>query len=250
MPRRQPTTTAAPLAGASVRRRTAAVLLTLTAALVLAPDAATAPAGAGWRLPVDGPVAGGFRVTPGAPFAAGQRRGIDLRTRPGGAVRAACSGRVTYAGTVPGHGQGVTVRCGGLVATHLGLGATAVRRGRAVVRGARLGVAGRSGVVRLGARRTGDRHGYVDPLALLGAASGPAPLAPPPGIVGRRTRLPRPPAPKLRAPTASPRRAPTTPPAVWLGLALVAAAPGTIVLRRRRRAAIRTSRGRVPSTGG
>jgi len=256
MPRRQPTATAAPRSRAGRRRRTATVLLSLTVVILLGPATPTVRAGAGWRLPVDDArVAGGFRVTPGAPFAAGQRRGIDVRSRPGAPVRAACSGRVTFAGPLPGRRgrrtTGVTVRCGGLVATHLGLAGIAVRRGRAVVVGARLGRVGTAGVVRLGARRAGDRHGYVDPLALLGAASGPAPLAPPPGPVVPRTRR-RPPAPPrpapLRAPAPRAAAPARTPPLAWVGLGLVAAGlPLTVTVARgrRRRAAGASAAARV-----
>ncbi len=229
------------------------VLLSLTTVVLLAPAPATAPAGAGWRLPVDdAEVVGGFRVTPGAPFAAGQRRGIDLRVRPGTTVRAACTGRVTFAGRVPAaparSALGVTVRCTGrpaLVATHLGLGMLRVRSSAAVVRGATLGFAGRRGTVRLGARRAGERRGYLDPLALLGAAAGPAPLAPPPGVPGRDPRRLRPPPAPRPVPVrvVEPRPA-TTPPLAWVGLALIAAAPPLTLA-----AATRRRRGRRRAAG-
>ena len=50
------------------------------------------------------------------PFRAGRHRGADSRARPGSAVRAACSGRVVWAGR-----DVVTLRCGGLRVTHLPL---------------------------------------------------------------------------------------------------------------------------------
>src|SRR3954447_4246755 len=164
-----------------------------------------------WRWPVEGAVVGRFAYARSAPFTAGARRGIDIAAAPGAAVRSACRGRVSFAGAVPGgRGLGVTVRCGALVATHLGLARLVVRRGRRVAAGTRLGAAGPAGTIRLGARRSDDRFGYVDPLALLrgdGPPDGPAM----PGPASRRG--PRPsarPAPLGRAPL---RRAPASPPA-------------------------------------
>src|SRR4051812_41939275 len=153
--------------------RTCLILTAVPIALALALVAFVLPraaAGAAprerWRWPVDShEVTGRFRYAPRHPFAAAQRRGVDLAAAPGAPVRAACSGRVTFAGPVPGGGgDGVTVRCGALVATHLGLGRVAVRRGARVAAGMRLGAAGPAGRVRLGARRGGARFGYVDPL--------------------------------------------------------------------------------------
>ncbi len=104
-------------------------------ALVLALPAA-APARQGhWQRPLAaGEVAGTFAFDPATPYARGQRRGLDLRGSPGAPVVAACAGRVTYAGRIPGDAsgrrRGVSIRCGGLVATELGLGAVTVRAGR------------------------------------------------------------------------------------------------------------------------
>src|SRR3954469_18735929 len=134
-----------------------------------------------WRWPVEGAVVGRFAYARSAPFTAGARRGIDIAAAPGAAVRSACRGRVSFAGAVPGgRGLGVTVRCGALVATHLGLARLAVRRGRRVAAGvrprpgraaragrggrrvaagARGGAVGPAGTVRLGARRSDDRFG-------------------------------------------------------------------------------------------
>jgi hypothetical protein len=225
---------------AAVRR--AAALVALLVAVVAAPAPASA---ARWDAPVDGAIVRGFAV--GArPYAAGQHRGIDLATRPGAPVRAACAGRVTFAGTVPGRGGGVTVACGRLAATHLGLASLRVRRDAAVVAGSRLGVA-RGGHVQLGARRLGERHGYVDPAGLLGG-TGPPPLGPAPPA-GRRPRgaPPRAAPPRLRpapAPAVRPRpvaapapaRPPGVPAVVWAGLALVAAGLplGAVTAARRR----------------
>src|SRR4051794_23733098 len=99
-------------------------------ALVLPHAAAGAsPAYERWRWPVESrTLVGRFAYSPREPFATAQRRGIDIAVAPGAAVRSACGGRVTFAGHVPGgRGLGVTVRCGALVATQLGLGRLAVR---------------------------------------------------------------------------------------------------------------------------
>jgi Peptidase family M23 len=191
-----------------------------------------------WRWPLRGRVVGAFRLTPQAPFARGQRRGVDVAAAPGATVRAACPGRVTFAGPLPHAGLAVTVRCGSLFATYLRLGALAVRRGARVAVGKRLGALGPDGRLRLGARRAGDRRGYVDPLDLL---RDPAPTAPPTLGPAPRPRLPRP----APIPPARPRSAP--PPAraqprrlpwpAYPALALIATAlpVGSLVHRRRRR---------------
>jgi hypothetical protein len=186
-----------------------------------------------------------FSYAPSAPFTRGARRVIDLRAVPGGAVRAPCAGRVTYAGALPGRAsagtRGITIRCGRLRATVLGLRATAVRRGTRVRAGAWLGAAA-GAILRLGARRATDRFGYVDPLTLLG----PQTPAAPPGAapLGRAPR----PAPPARPPAPAPPQAAarhqrhtqphTAPPAIaYAAIALLAAATGTGELARRRRRA-------------
>ena len=157
-------------------------------------------AGADWRWPLRGPVVGAFHLSPRAPFARGQRRGIDVSAPPGAVVRAACAGRVSFAGPVPRRGLAVSVRCGALAATYLGLGRLAVRAGSRLAAGQGLGTLGPAGRLRLGARRAGDRRGYLDPLTLL-ADDRPAPprLGPAP-----RARAPAPARP--RRPAARPRR--------------------------------------------
>jgi hypothetical protein len=194
-------------------------------------------AGATWHWPLHGPVVGSFHVSPGAPFARGQRRGIDVSAAPGAFVRAACPGLVTFAGSLPRRGLAVSVRCGALVATYLGLGRLAVRAGARVTRGQGLAALGAGGLLRLGARRAGDRRGYVDPLALL-ADERPAPprLGPAPRTL-RRGR-PRPARPPFAAPAVSARSRRLPWPA-YPALALVASAlpVGGLVRRRRRRRA-------------
>jgi len=141
--------------------------------------------GGGWRWPLRGAVVGRFRLTPRAPFAAGQRRGIDIAAPPGSAVRAACRGVVSFAGPLPRAGRAISVRCGALVATYLHLADVAVGPGARVGRGQRLGILGPAGRLRLGARRAADRRGYLDPLAL------PAPVAQPHVPLTHRPATPR-----------------------------------------------------------
>src|SRR4051794_17748568 len=99
------------------------VLLLLLIALGL-----PSPAGAGlpgWRWPVDGPVLARF-TDAGSPFAAGRPRGIDIAARPGSPVRAACTGRVRFAGVAGPSGRTVTLACGALATTYLHLSAIGV----------------------------------------------------------------------------------------------------------------------------
>jgi hypothetical protein len=236
--------------GSIARRR----LALLPATGILA--ASAGPASADWQAPVPGPVVGRFSVGPD-PFAAGQRRGLDLAAGPGQPAVAPCGGRVSFAGAVPRQGGTVAIRCGRLTATVLGLdpASLAVVATDHVAAGAGIGAVGAGGRVRLGARRTHDRFGYVDPESLLGAAA-VAPRIVPLGRrrLGRgpRTRRPgraRPPGaepPPGIAPAMdpAPSRAPAAPavsPAAWAGLALLAIAlpAGGVVARRadRRRAA-------------
>jgi murein DD-endopeptidase MepM/ murein hydrolase activator NlpD len=204
-----------------------------------------------WHRPLRGPIVQAFHYSRARPFAAGARRGVDLAGAPGARVGAACTGRVSFAGRGPSFGRGVTVRCGALVATHLGLGRVTVRRGAVVAAGARLGTLGAGGRLRLGARRAADRFGYVDPQALLGGApgGGPTPVVP----LGRAPRAPvapaaRPaarvparPVPRPRPVAAPGERVPAPaapiPAAAWAGLVLLAAGLplGGLVRRDRRR---------------
>jgi murein DD-endopeptidase MepM/ murein hydrolase activator NlpD len=178
-------------------------------ALVLAPSVAARS----WERPVDGAVLRLFAVGPDR-FAAGQHRGVDLAAAPGERVRAACGGRVSFAGRVPRGGLTVSVRCGRLVATYQHLGAVGVRRSQVVVAGARIGTVGSARPrphVHLGARERAT-GAYVDPLALL--AGGPRTVRPPLPVA--RRPLPLGPAPQARRPLRrpAPARAPRRPPAV------------------------------------
>lgn len=224
-------------------------VLALTAAVAFACAGATAsvarPADArGWQRPVDGAVLRPFSVGPDR-YAAGQHRGVDLAAAPDAPVRAACAGRVSFAGRVPRGGRTVSVRCGELVATYQQLGALAVRRGQIVAPGVAIGRAGSAHPrphVHLGARVAVTGR-YVDPLGLLSAppraappplpaARSPQPLAPRPAAP-RPVRLRPVPVPAARplpvphrrpaavdaAPRAAAERLPWP---VWLGIALLA----------------------------
>jgi hypothetical protein len=185
----------------SVRRAARLYLLALLL-VVLVP--AQAAARARWIWPVRGGVVGRFAVAADR-FAAGQRRGIDIAASPGAAVRAACGGRVSFAGVVPTAGRTVTVACGALNATYLHLGSIAVRRGSWVVPGAPLGALGGAGELRLGARVRARRFGYVDPLRLLGADPPGSPPAIGPRVpVGPSARVPQPAFPKVARVRARP----------------------------------------------
>jgi hypothetical protein len=204
----------------------------LIAIVLLVALAFVLPAGAGasqdrdrWRRPLSGAVVGSFSFDPAAPYERGRRRGIDFADDPGTAVVAACSGRVTHAGGVPAWESGVTVRCGSLVATQLGLERVRVRRGQRVMAGALVGVVGGRGVLRLGARWAGRPHGYVDPAALL---AGDAPWSPGPAPVASRRPRGRGMRPLLRGVRPAEAPAPVVdakpdvaPWAAWAGLALV-----------------------------
>lgn len=213
--------------------------------------------------PVPGDVVREFAYA-GDPFARGRHRGIDLAATPGSRVRAACSGRVTFAGRAGANGRAVTVRCGEWSVTHLPLRDVAVRAGAHVVTGAPIGtvgtVPGHTGL-HLGMRRASDRFGYVDPAQLLHE---PPRHAPPVGPrTSARRHLPPPPhpAPLPFAPDPRPALLPSAARAVsrpgsspathrprtglapwpaWAGLALLlvgAAGAGAARVRRTRRAA-------------
>ncbi len=208
---------------------------------------------AGWRRPVDGPVLRPFLLTADR-FARGQHRGVDLAAPLRSVVRAACTGKVRFAGFVPGGGRTVSVACGRFVAAYQHLDAISVRRGQRVEAGARLATVGRSGQprsslphVHLGVREAAGGR-YVDPMALLGGGGS---RVGPPVLVGPRGspplgRAPAPgppaaPAPVARAPgpvaRPAPGRAARVPLAVWAGLAAFGLGMplGGLVHHRRRR---------------
>ena len=188
-----------------------------------------------WRRPVPGAVSRAFAYSPAEPFAADRHRGADFAARTGEAVRAACSGRVAYAG------RGVvTLRCGSWRVTHLPLATLAVGAGARVREGARLGTVAASrehAGLHLGVRRAGDRFAYVDPLRLLA----PPAIVPRAGPLGHAPRRRPPPRPRALAPAhPAVRIRGVAPWPVWLGLALAlaAAAGGGIRVRVRSRRAL------------
>ncbi|HET6505260.1 MAG TPA: M23 family metallopeptidase [Baekduia sp.] len=195
-----------------------------------------------WRRPLPGgAIARPFTYERSAPFAGGRRRGIDVSGSPGARVGAVCGGVVAYAGRVPRWGRGVTLRCAdGLVATELGLASSTVGRGARVLPGATLGHLAAVGVLRVGARRPGDRFGYVDPARLFGEDEAPPGVAPPasPSRRARRTRRPAPAARPVVVPRAGATPAPARPPLPILagaGLLALAAGGGVVGQRRVRR---------------
>jgi hypothetical protein len=177
----------------------------------------------------------------GDPFARGHHRGVDLAAPPGTPVRAACSGRVTFAGRA-GAGA-VAIRCGRFSVTHLPMH-PAVRAGDRVAAGAPLGTVARSREhegLHLGVRTASDRLGYVDPAPLLRDRRPPAlPVAPRP-ITRRPAPIPPHPAPLPSAPAHHRGSSPLAPWPAWAGLALLLAGvtgAGAAKRARKRRAAL------------
>jgi hypothetical protein len=139
-----------------------------------------------WTWPVDGPVLRQFTFG-GDPYAGGQHRGIDIGAPSGTAVRAPASGRVSFAGTVPGGGRTLTIETAdGFSVTLVHLGTIGAARGAGVGEGDAVGTVGPSGevdlaepYVYLGIRVTADPNGYVDPLRYLPAPATSTPVLEP-----------------------------------------------------------------------
>jgi hypothetical protein len=174
---------------------------------------------------VHGDVVRSFSYSARAPFARGARRGVELAAARGERVVAPCSGPISFRGSVPRFGPALSIRCGAYVATLLRVRAT---RNAVAHRGFEVGRA--TGPVHLGARRAGQRWGYVDPLALIAADPAPLGPAPLPRAVSRRLR-PRPAVPPRVA--ASPVHVPWT---AWAGIGLLGSllGPWAISTSRRR----------------
>lgn len=224
------------------------VLVVLLGATFFVMVVGAAAAAQRWRMPLPrAAVVGAFTFETAAPYVRGARRGIDLRGAPGARVVAACAGVVSYAGRVPGWGRGVSLRCGGLVATELGLVSASVVRGARLWPGATVGRLGSRGLLRLGARWVGVRQGYVDPLGLLSRDGRFAPPAVAPrgrpvirprsraaSVASRRTGPAVAPATTEQATAAVAPRAAALPWPAWAGLALLATALGGGGAARRR----------------
>jgi peptidase M23-like protein len=170
-----------------------------------------------WTPPVSAEPTKLFHLGPN-PFLRGQHRGVDF-AGDGARVRAACAGRVVFAGQVAGAGT-VSVRCGRWRVSYAPLTRIAVHEGKRIGAGARLGRSVRG--LHFGVRREGQRFGYVDPLRFLAADRRAPPLLgrPPKGI--RRARAPARSRPLPTRPHAVSRPAATVAPwPVWLGLTLL-----------------------------
>ena len=171
------------------RRRCHVHRLFVIGALVLAALTLCGPA-AGWSWPADGDVVRPFSLG-GDAYAAGQHRGVDVGGADGSPVRAPASGTVSFAGSLPTHGRGVTIlTADGYAVTLVHLGSIDVEKGASVAEGDAVGTMGSSGTpehpvptVHLGIRRADQDEGYIDPLGLLPAR--PVPAAP---GAGARTR--------------------------------------------------------------
>ena len=157
-----------------------AIGLVATLALALCGEAAA------WSWPADGAVVRPFALGADA-YAGGQHRGIDVAGPDGRAVRAPASGVVTFAGSLPTYGRGVTILTSdGYAVTLVHLGSIGVAKGDAVSEGATVGTMGTSGTpeasvpsVHLGIRRASEEEGYVDPLGLLPPRAVTAPTSAP-----------------------------------------------------------------------
>ena len=183
-----------------------------------------------WSWPADGDVLRPFALG-GDAYAAGQHRGVDVAGSEGSSVRAPAAGTVTFAGSLPTYGRGVTIlTADGYAVTLVHLGSIGVAKGDAVVEGASIGTMGWSGdaehavpYVHLGIRVGAQAEGYVDPLGLLpprAAPPAPPPPATSPAPAAASTAVPAPapsvtPAPPTTAAAAQPTApAPTAPQAV------------------------------------
>src|SRR5512133_2849242 len=145
---------------------------------------------AAWTWPAGGAILRTFSFDRAHPYAAGQRRGIDIGGSAGGDVVAPSGGVVSFSGTTPGNGLTLSIRTGdGDTVSLTHLGSLALHTGATVDESAPVGTIGPSGTpeldvpyVHLGIRVTNDEQGYVDPLTLLPervATPPPAPLPPP-----------------------------------------------------------------------
>ena len=222
-----------------------------------------------WRWPLHGDVVGAFRYAP-ARTRSRPARGAASTSRPR-AVRPCARrapGRVTFAGPVPGgRGLGVTVRCGALVATYLGLGRWRSAAGRGSRPAPGSASSGPPRRLRLGARRAVGRASATSTRSACSARChrrsrrGPGPRAAgaraarPARSAARRRRPPPRARARARRRRRAARRAAASPGLAWVGLVLARrrAAAGGLGAGARRRRAARAPRGgrgdeRAPAT--
>ena len=162
-----------------------------------------------WTWPADGEVLRPFGMGTD-PYAGGQHRGIDIAGADGSTILAPTGGTVTFAGSLPTHGRGLTIQTeDGYAVTLVHLGTLGVAKGALLAEGDLVGTMGSSGTpehpvpsVHLGIRRSSDAEGYVDPLGLLPTRAAPTPTASPDPT----------PAPAPSASSASPSVATPAPP--------------------------------------
>lgn len=208
------------------------LLLVAVAAMVCVPAAGA------WTWPTDGAVLQSFVFDGAHPYAAGEHRGIDVAGAPGADVRAPSAGTVTFAGSVPGSGEAVTILTGdGYAVTLTHLAALAVARGASIAEGAVVGrLADEPGAfVHLGVRFAEQQQGYVDPASLLPSRR----AAQPPAV------SPQPPA----APTPVPAAVAVATPVADTAAAVPAPAPAAAVPATEAAFVIRASAPRVSSGG-
>ena len=212
-----------------------------------------------WSWPADGDVLRPFALG-GDAYAAGQHRGVDVAGSEGSAVRAPAAGTVTFAGSLPTYGRGVTIATAdGYAVTLVHLGSIGVAKGDVVAEGASIGTMGWSGdaehpvpSVHLGVRVASQAEGYVDPLGLLPPRSIPAPAPPPvqspaPVAASSTAATPAPAAPPAAPPTTpAPSPQPAAPAAAAQPASEVPASPSVAVAAGVRRRAGGTRRPRPP----
>jgi hypothetical protein len=168
-----------------------------------------------WSWPADGAVLRPFALGADA-YAGGQHRGVDVAGPDGSGVRAPASGVISFAGSLPTYGRGVTIlTADGYAVTLVHLGTIGVAKGDTVSEGATVGTMGTSGTpeqsvpsVHLGIRRASEEEGYVDPLGLLPpratvAPTSPAATAPSPAPVQAVAPVVSPQTPPPAAPISS-----------------------------------------------
>jgi len=196
--------------------------LLIVGAVGLAALALSSSAGA-WSWPAEGDVLRPFALGLDA-YAAGQHRGIDVAGPEGSSVRAPATGTVSFAGSLPTYGKGITIATpDGYAVTLVHLGSIGVAKGDAVIEGGPIGTMGWSGdpehtvaSVHLGVRVGEQAEAYLDPLDLLPPRHAPpAPASPPaPAPVQSAAPVPAPVGP-MPTPVVSPppeaRPAPTSP---------------------------------------